>query len=327
MTLFHPHHAKRFGAIWGHVEFSTSFHDLSHQRVAVGCWHRNLERQFTAERNAEQSCTQTTTDGDIGAGHEREGVIADVLIYNLFQQFPAVGPRDSVLRPSFSGRNQLHVHVGKQTLANEFHVAIDGQGIGGCGCDDEMILRQSPRRAIIQRNSVFAQHQPVTDLADGELCEPVAVNLVKEIGAVHTLHINFAQGRDIAHADGTARRENLTINTFTPMALTLFGEPLRPHPVADLNKHCALFCSPSMAWRQSFWVEILPTMSSCQHTNRGGRIGGAEDRGADLRDRLARQFRHNRKPAHIGRLALIGCHAQRGVAFQVFDRSKPFLVA
>ena len=58
----------------------------------------------------------------------------------------------------------------------------------------------------------------------------------------------------------------------------------------------------------------------------GRRIGRAEDRGADLGNRLARQFGHDRKAAHVGRLALIGGHAQRGVAFEVLDRAEAFLM-
>ena len=43
-------------------------------------------------------------------------------------------------------------------------------------------------------------------------------------------------------------------------------------------------------------------------------------------DGLAGQFGHHRKAQHVAGLALIGGHAQRGVAFQMFDRDEAFLL-
>ncbi len=54
---------------------------------------------------------------------------------------------------------------------------------------------------------------------------------------------------------------------------------------------------------------------------------GAEDRCADLWNGFAREFSHHRQAAHVGCLALIGGHAQCGVAFEMLDRTKALLVA
>ena len=55
-------------------------------------------------------------------------------------------------------------------------------------------------------------------------------------------------------------------------------------------------------------------------------VGRAIGRGADLRDRAAGHLGEDRQPRHVGHLALIGRHAERGVALQVLDRAEAFLI-
>ena len=55
-------------------------------------------------------------------------------------------------------------------------------------------------------------------------------------------------------------------------------------------------------------------------------MGRAEDGGAGLRNALPRQLGHDRQAQNIAGLALIGRHAQRGIALQMLDRPEVFLI-
>ncbi len=65
---------------------------------------------------------------------------------------------------------------------------------------------------------------------------------------------------------------------------------------------------------------------AAQRAEGDGGIGRAVDGGAGLRDGFAREFRHDGKAKDVGGFALIGGHAEGGVALQVFDRGKVFLL-
>jgi hypothetical protein len=65
----------------------------------------------------------------------------------------------------------------------------------------------------------------------------------------------------------------------------------------------------------------MRTDAAARHrANRHRRIGRAIARGAHIADGLVQRMGHHRKADDIGRLALIGGHAKRGVALEMLDR-------
>ena len=81
-----------------------------------------------------------------------------------------------------------------------------------------------------------------------------------------------------------------------------------------------------MAGGQPIGAEILAARAPSQSAHGHRRVGGAENRGAGFWDRFARTFRHNRQSRYVGGFALIRGHTQRGIAFEMFNRAKPFLI-
>ena len=71
---------------------------------------------------------------------------------------------------------------------------------------------------------------------------------------------------------------------------------------------------------------MCPAITPCKGPNGRCSIGRPENGCADLWNGFASQLRHNCEPAHIGRLALICGHAQRGVAFEMFNADEIFLM-
>ena len=81
-----------------------------------------------------------------------------------------------------------------------------------------------------------------------------------------------------------------------------------------------------MAGSQTIGAKILAPRTPSQSAHGHRCVGRAENRGAGFWDRFARTFRHNRQGRDVGGFALIRGHAQRGIALEMFNRAKPFLI-
>ena len=204
-------------------------------------------------------------------------------------------------------------------MAHEFHMPVNGQGIGGGGCHDKMVLGQTGRSAVIHRNAIFTQHQPIADLANSQFTKAVTVYFVQEYRGICALNVNFSQRCYVAHANGITGRQYFAVDGLAPCGFTCAWEPLRAHPVANFDKDRVLFHSPRMGRCQTGRVKMLADGPTSQHTHGRRGVRRAEDRCADFGDRLASQFGHDRKATHVRCLALIRRHAERRVPFKVLD--------
>ena len=59
-----------------------------------------------------------------------------------------------------------------------FHMPVHGDGIGSRGGHHKVRFTQASRSAVIHGNTVLAQHQTVTGLADGQFQKPVGIHTV-----------------------------------------------------------------------------------------------------------------------------------------------------
>ena len=168
VAFLNTHDAQGLCAIWSHVELCADLHDLADKRVAVSRRYSDLIGQLAAKRDAEQTRAQAAANSDIRTAHEGKRLIRQVRVgvHNLLQQRARVGACYGILRPCFGCLNQLHVHVWEQALAHEFHVPIDGQGVGSSCCDNEMILSQTRGSAIVLGDAIFAQHEAIAGFTD-----------------------------------------------------------------------------------------------------------------------------------------------------------------
>ena len=199
-------------------------------------------------------------------------------------------------------------------------------GLRGGGRDDVVIVSQTGAGAIIKGMAIFAQHQAIAHHAHLQAGHRIGVKPVEEGTRVAALHLDLPQRGHIAEAHARAGGAHLAVHRLAPGGFAGAGKVLRPHPLADLDKNRALRLGPRVGGRQAAGAEIGAGVATAQHTQRHAAIGRAEDGGAGFGDGGARQFRHHRKRGDIGGLALIGGHAQRGPAFQMFNRAHVFLM-
>ena len=96
---------------------------------------------------------------------------------------------------------------------------------------------------------------------------------------------------------------------------------MRAVPEAGRVHRGAVLDMPVMHRRQPLGPEVAVAFGG-QRADRDRREGRAEARRADLGDRFAERFGHDGEARHVGGLALVGRHAERGVALQVLDRDE-----
>ena len=188
------------------------------------------------------------------------------------------------------------------------------------------MLAHPGRGAVIKHHAIFAQHQAIAALAHGQSAEGVGIDLIQESARIGALNVDLAQRGHIANTDRAPGCQNLAVHAFAPRRLARFRHPLRAQPVADLDKDRALFGGPFVAGCQAEGFEFLAPRAACQCAHGNRRIGRAVDGGAGGGNGLAGEFGHHGNAQHIAGLALIGRHAQRGIAFQVFNGGEVFLV-
>ena len=328
MSLLDAHDAERLGAIGHRIEFLAGRQQRLHQGFAVSRRDGNLIGQFTGKGDAEEPGRGAPTHADLGTPHAWECLVGNVVfrIDDLLKQPARIWAGNGVLRPLFSHRDQVDVQSRPQALAGEFHVAEHENRVRRRRRHDEMVLAETGRRAIVVGDAVFAQHQPVAHLADREPRETVGVDPVQKFGGVASLDIDFSQGRDIADADRAAGAGHLPIDGLPPVGLTWLREPLGAQPHASINEDGPLPGRPVVARRQAGRPKVLAPGPPGEGGDRHRRVGGPERGCAGLLDGAAGQSGHDGERQDVRRPALVGRHAERGVALQQFNRPEALTV-
>ena len=105
MAFFNAHDAERLGAIGHRVKFFSGLHQAPDHCICVARWNGELICQLSRKRDPKQPGAQPAANGDIGAGHEGEGLIGQVKfrVDNFLQQPPRVWPSNCILRPGLGG--------------------------------------------------------------------------------------------------------------------------------------------------------------------------------------------------------------------------------
>ena len=208
----------------------------------------------------------------------------------------------------------------------ELQMLHHAAGLRGRRRHEEAFGREPRGRAIVHHEAVLAQHQAIARPADGQRGERVAIYAVEEHAGIGAFDLDLAQGRDIAHTHGTTRRPHLAADGFKPVRLGIARIILRAQPLARLDEHRALLGGPGMRRREPRWTKILAAMVARNRPEADRHVRRPIGRGADVGDLTARRFGEDGQPSDIGDLALVGRHAERGVALQMLDRAEAFLV-
>ena len=106
-------------------------------------------------------------------------------------------------------------------------------------------------------------------------------------------------------------------------AFAFAREGIRPPPVAHRLPVGAVFGVPVVDRRLPERLEQVAPRLARDRPHRDRRIGRAERGGADLRYLGAQLSRQDRQAVDVRQLALVGRHAQRGIALGVLDALEP----
>ena len=259
--------------------------------------------------------------GRLGGGHEGEGGVAHIErgVDDQRQQLACTRAGDRELRPLVADGDELHVEIGPQHLMAELHVLVDARRVGGGGGHEETVGAEPGGGAVVHDEAVLAQHHAVAGAADAEGGEGVDVEAVEEGAGVRALHVDLAERGDVAEADRGAHGCHLAADGGEPVGFARLRIPLRAQPGAGFDEHRALLLGPGVRRRTAGRAEVLAAVVAGERADRNRRVGRAEGGGADLGDRAAGQRRHDAERRQVGGLALVGGHAERGVALQVLD--------
>src|SRR4051812_41424263 len=120
-------------------------------------------------------------------------------------------------------------------------------GVCGRGGHDIPVRCEPGGRTIVHDETVLAQHQAVTCLANRQSRECVDVNAVEEGGRIRALDVDLAQSRHITDPYTRSDRLDLPRDGVEPVVVARSSEPLRTEPIAGLHKSSATLHSPGMS--------------------------------------------------------------------------------
>src|SRR3546814_19741727 len=95
-----------------------------------------------------------------------------------------------------------------------------------CSSDlQEVVLAEARGDAVVEHHAVFAEHQAVTPVADGELVPGVGVDPVQQLDSGGALDVDLAQGGGVDDADAGAHRLDLAVHRVAPAPARLRAVP------------------------------------------------------------------------------------------------------
>src|SRR5262245_65164122 len=100
-----------------------------------------------------------------------------------------------------------------------------------------MVVCKARGGTVVEHEAVLAQHHAVARLADGERRESVGIDAVEEDSGVASLHVDLAEGRDIARADLVADVRHLAVyHILRLLASPRVIEATEPRPGFDEDR-------------------------------------------------------------------------------------------
>ena len=187
----------------------------------------------------------------------------------------------------------------------------------------EMVLAEARRHAVIHHHAVILQHQAVAAFADTKLQPAVGVETVQEFGRIGALNVDLAEGGCVQKAGCSTGGEDFAIHRLAHGFAVLRIVP-GTHPLADMLECGAVRTVPVIHAGQAHGIEQIADLAAGYGTESRRCVGHPEGGGADLRDFVAEGFGEDGKAIDVGRLALVRCHAERGVALHMLDRLVAF---
>ena len=179
-----------------------------------------------------------------------------------------------------------------------------------------MLVRYLRDHAIVVDHAALGQHEAVANASRLQRRDRMIGVVVDQRARVGADHLDLAQRRGIEDAHRLARSQRLARNLVLGLAGT---EPGRPQPAAIFAEHRAGLAVLVFEREAAHRIEQLPAPAPGDHRQRHGDEGRPVGGRARLGDGPAGDGSHRGKAVHVRGLALVGCHAERGVALQMLD--------
>ena len=317
MAFFDTQRTQGFEAVGPQVPGFAALQHMLPDLLAVvgGCI--NLVSQFTRKSQPDDAhpyAGQRSRQIGVQQAHMRNRFVAEIHAgeggTHYVARFWAGHAHGSPLvRHRSHGDAQLRPHH----LQQEFQMAHHLAGLRRGGGHEELGLAQAAGGAVVKHDAVFTQHETVTRLAYGQLGKTVHVDPVEELGRIRALHVDLAQGGHVGDTHLLAHDVHLgPVGLGQSCAMRV--EPQRPHPQTRFHHDATVRQMPVVYGRAPHRLQMGTHAAPRQYPNGGRCVRWPEGGGAHIRHAQATPRRHHGQAIEVGGLALVGAHAQRGVA-------------
>ena len=147
------------------------------------------------------------------------------------------------------------------------------------------------------------------------------VDHVEQGGSVRPLDIDLAEGGSIEDADGFPHRKAFAHHR-RMLVLARLGVPPGTVPLSHWLEHRAVVLVPFVHRGLPHRVHQRAAIAPCECAEGDRRVGRPVGGGADLGHGLAERVGEDGEAVDVRRLALVGAHADGGVALDVLDRAE-----
>ena len=292
---------------------------LPPQRRAVACGHGNLEAGLAGETDP-RDARRHAADATLGDGHVRQrgGREIDAGLETL-DHGARVRPADRDGRPCAADIDDADAQVRVLALAPFLQQRGHGSGVAARRREQEPVLGQPRDDTVIEHLAVLGEQQAVAHPSDRQVGERVQVHQVEEGAGVGARDLDLAERRGIEQPGALAQGTHLARDG-VGLALVATREAGRAQPAAVLveagTEADLLGVQRRVSQRRVQGAAPLAGEGAERHR----RVGRPERGGADRRQVAAGVGGEQRKTVDVAGAALVGRHAERGVAFQMLDR-------
>ena len=189
--------------------------------------------------------------------------------------------------------------------------------------DQVAIFSQPGKYAIINHDTVLAEHEPVTNTTGLQSKDVVNVDSIEKFARIRPFTFDLAEWRTIEESDASTDRKRFLPNGGFAVA-TIDCVIFRSLPGAIVFEYSPLINMPGVRRQQACrCVKIsMPLPGNRTHWHRHELW--SECRRADFCDRSVGQFGEQRQYVEVAGFTLIDCHSCGRVTLQMLDRNKVF---
>ena len=284
----------------------------------------DLVAQLPRERDPEHP-DRDAAEGRFQGPHEgeRPDPFAVAAVHRGDEDLAAPRPRERHPRPLVGHVHDGHVEAGPHRLRVELHVPEHVAVLAGGGGHVVAALVEPGGGPVVEDVPVLAQHEAVAAPPDPERPPPVDVHPLQELRDVVARELDLAEGGDVHDPDRLPDVAGFAPGgldrglAFAGIGMGAEPEPDRAHgPLDAAGRGDVPVVHRGLADRG----EARSGLLAGEETEGDRRVGGAVGGVPGLGNGRAARAGEEGEAVHVARPALVGAHAEGGVALEVLDR-------